>query len=125
MNANAPNAAMLERVAKQLGVALRQDMVFVGCAVAGLLNTDPAMPAIRPTEDVDLIFEALANFHRFEKTLRTHTRLRAGSAPRCADLPLAGCVTKNEFLYMSHAMCQQIGISFACSCDRHTPKTCR
>jgi len=72
MNANDPNASMLERVAEQLGDALRQDMVFVGGAVAGLLITDPAMPAIRPTEDVDLIFEALvlADFHRFEKTLR-------------------------------------------------------
>jgi hypothetical protein len=60
MNANDPNAAMLERVAEHLGDALRQDMVFVGGAVAGLLITDPAMPAIRPTEDVDLIFEALA-----------------------------------------------------------------
>jgi len=72
MNANDPNAAMLERVAEQLGDALRQNMVFVGGAVAGLLITDPAMPAIRPTEDVDLIFEALAlaDYHRFEKTLR-------------------------------------------------------
>jgi len=71
MNANDPNAAMLERVAEQLGDALRQDMAFVGGAVAGLLITDTAMPAIRPTEDVDLIFEALAlaDYHRFEKTL--------------------------------------------------------
>lgn len=72
MNANDPNAAMLDRVAEHLGDALRQEMVFVGGAVAGLLITDPAMPAIRPTEDVDLIFEALAlaDYHRFEDTLR-------------------------------------------------------
>jgi len=72
MNANDPNVAILERVAEQLGDALRQEMVFVGGSVAGLLITDPAMPAIRPTEDVDLIFEALvlADYHRFEKTLR-------------------------------------------------------
>lgn len=39
MNANDPNVAMLERVAEQLGDALRQDMVFVGGSVAGLLSS--------------------------------------------------------------------------------------
>jgi predicted nucleotidyltransferase len=44
----------------------------VGGAVAGLLITDPAMPAIRPTEDVDIVAEvlALADYHRIEKLLR-------------------------------------------------------
>jgi hypothetical protein len=48
-------------------------MVFVGGAVAGLLITDPAMPAIRPTEDVDLLCQAvvLADYHRVEEVLRT------------------------------------------------------
>ena len=64
---------MLEVVAEHLGEQLRDDLVFVGGAVAGLLITDPAMPAIRPTEDVDLIFQALAraDFHRLERTLET------------------------------------------------------
>jgi hypothetical protein len=76
MNANDPNVALLELVAERLGDALREKMVFVGGAVAGLLITDPAMPAIRPTEDVDLIFEALvlADYHRFEKTLQPRNR---------------------------------------------------
>lgn len=71
MNPNDPNVVMLEVVAERLGEQLRDDLVFVGGAVAGLLITDPAMPAIRPTEDVDLIFQALvrADFHRFERTL--------------------------------------------------------
>ena len=72
MNANDPNVALLEIVAERLGDALRDEMVFVGGAVAGLLITDPAMPAIRPTEDVDMICQALvrADYHRVEVRLR-------------------------------------------------------
>lgn len=72
MNANDPNVILLEVVAERLGDDLRDEMVFVGGAVAGLLITDPAMPAIRPTEDVDLVCEAVmpADYHRVEKALR-------------------------------------------------------
>lgn len=72
MNANDPNVVLLEIVAERLGDALRDEMVFVGGAVAGLLITDPAMPAIRPTDDVDLICQALAlvDYHRIEVQLR-------------------------------------------------------
>lgn len=73
MNANDPNVALLEIVAERLGDRLREEMVFVGGAVAGLLITDPAMPAIRPTEDVDLVCRAVARveYHRVEMALRT------------------------------------------------------
>ncbi|HLF96951.1 MAG TPA: hypothetical protein VI457_07385 [Methylococcaceae bacterium] len=72
MNPNDPNVASIEIVAERLGDDLRERMVFVGGAVAGLLITDPAMPAIRPTEDVDLVCQAvvLADYHRVEKALR-------------------------------------------------------
>ncbi len=71
MNPNDINALMLESVAQRLGDDLLGELVFVGGAVAGLLITDPAMPAIRPTEDVDLLVQALtlADYHRVEKTL--------------------------------------------------------
>ena len=46
MNANDPNVALLEIVAERLGDDLREELVFVGGAVAGLLDTDPAMPAL-------------------------------------------------------------------------------
>ena len=74
MNANDPNVALLEVVAEHLGDDLREQMVFVGGAVAGLLITDPATPAIRPTEDVDLVCRAVAlgEFHRIETALRAH-----------------------------------------------------
>lgn len=72
MNANNPNVALLEIVAERLGDALRAEMVFVGGAVAGLLITDPAMPAIRSTEDVDMICRALVrpDYYRIEAALR-------------------------------------------------------
>ena len=71
MNPNDPNVVLLELVANRLGEKLREDLVFVGGAVVGLLITDPALPAIRPTEDVDLIVQvlALADYHRVEKAL--------------------------------------------------------
>lgn len=72
MNANDPNVALLEVVAERLGDDLREEMVFVGGAVAGLLITDPAMPAIRPTEDVDIVCRAVAltDYHQVETALR-------------------------------------------------------
>jgi hypothetical protein len=72
MNPNDPNVVLLELVAEHLGERLRDDFVFVGGAVAGLLITDPALPAIRPTEDVDLIVHAatLADYHKIEQRLR-------------------------------------------------------
>lgn len=72
MNANDPNVRLLEIVAEHLGATLREELVFVGGAVAGLLITDPAMPTIRPTDDVDLICKAVvrADYHRVEAALR-------------------------------------------------------
>jgi predicted nucleotidyltransferase len=72
MNPNDPNVAMMELVAERLGERLREDLVFVGGAVTGLLITDPGQPAIRPTEDVDLIMHAAvrADYQRVEKVLR-------------------------------------------------------
>lgn len=87
MNANDPNVALLEIVAEHLGDELREELVFVGGAVAGLLITDPAMPAIRPTDDVDTICQALvlADYHRIEARLRTRGFVQDSSpeAPIC------------------------------------------
>lgn len=72
MNPNDPNVAMMELVAERLGERLREEMVFVGGAVAGLLITDPGQPAIRPTEDVDMIVHATvrADYQKIEAVLR-------------------------------------------------------
>ncbi|MGH6627901.1 MAG: hypothetical protein ACRECD_15405 [Burkholderiaceae bacterium] len=72
LNPNDPNVVMLELVARRLGADLCSQFAFVGGAVAGLLITDPAHPAIRPTEDVDIVAEVLAvrDYHRIEQKLR-------------------------------------------------------
>jgi len=71
-NPNDPNVVMLERVARSLGPELCSQLVFVGGAAAGLLITDLALPAIRRTDDVDIVTsaEALADYYRFEDQLR-------------------------------------------------------
>lgn len=72
MNPNDPNVAMMELVAARLGKNLREQMVFLGGAVTGLLITDPGQPSIRPTEDVDLIVHATVrgDYQRIEEALR-------------------------------------------------------
>ena len=72
LNPNDPNVAMLEVVAHRMGDALRSQLVFTGGSVVGLLITDPAMPSIRPTEDVDLVAQVLArsDYHQLEQALR-------------------------------------------------------
>jgi hypothetical protein len=72
-NPNDPNVAMLERVARSLGPELCSQFVFVGGAAAGLLITDVAMPAIRRTDDVDIVTSAqdLDDYYRFEAQLRS------------------------------------------------------
>lgn len=71
MNPNDPNVALIEIVAGHLGDDLRKELVFVGGAVAGLLITDPAMPAIRATDDVDVVVHVavLKEYHKLERTL--------------------------------------------------------
>ncbi len=87
MNPNDPNVAMIEIVAERLGDDLRENVVFVGGAVAGLLITDSAMPAIRPTEDVDLVCQAavLSDYYRVENALRTRgfVQVLRTQAPIC------------------------------------------
>ena len=87
MNPNDPNAQMLDIVAERLGSDLCDRLVFVGGAVVGLLITDPAQPAIRPTEDVDLIAQVIArtDYYALEAELRARgfqQDMRAG-APIC------------------------------------------
>jgi predicted nucleotidyltransferase len=72
-NPNDPNVVMLEQVTRSLGPELCSQFVFVGGAAAGLLITDVAMPAIRRTDDVDIVTSAqdLADFDHFEDQLRS------------------------------------------------------
>lgn len=69
MRADDPNLTYLRRIAEALG-ELREQVVFVGGAVAGLLVTDPLADAVRATRDVDAVVNAdRALFHRIEEAL--------------------------------------------------------
>lgn len=66
MRANDPNLPYLRQIAEALG-NLREQVVFVGGAVAGLLVTDPLADSVRATRDVDAVVNATrAMFHRIE-----------------------------------------------------------
>ncbi len=86
MNPNDPNVAMVEMVAARLDVLLER-VVFVGGCAAGLLITDPALPAIRATVDVDVVVEAatLASYHKLEREVARagFERDRREGAPVC------------------------------------------
>ncbi len=66
------NSIMLQTVANGLGV-LKDEMVFVGGAVAELYADNPAASKIRPTLDVDCVIEIRSRlqFARLEESLRT------------------------------------------------------
>ncbi|MBS0428977.1 MAG: hypothetical protein JSR41_17000 [Proteobacteria bacterium] len=67
MRADDPNLPYLRRVAEALG-ELRQQVVFVGGAVAGLLLTDPLADNVRATRDVDAVVNAdWLGFRRIEE----------------------------------------------------------
>jgi len=87
MNPNDPNLQMLDVVAQRLGDELCGRLVFVGGALAGLLITDAAQRAIRPTEDVDLLAQVVvrADCYALEDELRAkefQQDMRIG-APSC------------------------------------------
>lgn len=56
---NDPNLANLKKIAHSLG-QLKDEVVFVGGAIVGLLVTDPAAPQIRVTKDIDCIIEVVS-----------------------------------------------------------------
>lgn len=69
MRADDPNLPHLRRVAEALG-DLREQLVFVGGAVAGLLVTDPLSDPVRATRDVDAVIEAdRARYLRIEQAV--------------------------------------------------------
>lgn len=69
MRADDPNLPHLRHIAEALG-ELREQVVFVGGAVAGLLVTDPLADSVRATRDVDAVVNAnRAMFHRVEEAV--------------------------------------------------------
>lgn len=71
MRRDDPNIEMLKLAATGLG-SMVDDVVFLGGSAAGLLITDPAVPSIRETKDVDVIVEiaTLHDYHALSRKLR-------------------------------------------------------
>ena len=65
------NIRLIIHVAKCLG-DLRKKVVFVGGCATGLFITDPAMPEVRATQDVDVIVEVASRvqYYNLEEELR-------------------------------------------------------
>ncbi|WP_431638029.1 hypothetical protein ACQVBX_08995 [Dyella sp. KULCS107] len=69
MRGDDPNLATLRVIAQALG-DLREQVVFLGGAVAGLLVTDPLAEGVRATVDVDAVAQAgWAQFQRLQREL--------------------------------------------------------
>jgi len=65
-----PNIETLEKIAKKLG-DLTSGMVVVGGCTTGLHITDDTAPAVRKTEDVDLITDVTTRgFHKLSEELK-------------------------------------------------------
>jgi hypothetical protein len=70
MRADDPNLPHLRTIAQALG-DLREQVVFVGGAVAGLLLTDPLADTVRATRDVDAVIRASrVAYYRAEEDLK-------------------------------------------------------
>ena len=84
MRADDPNLPHLHRIAEALG-DLREQVVFVGGAVAGLLVTDPLADSVRATRDVDAVVNAnRSRFYRIEEQVAQRGFARdAGSDVIC------------------------------------------
>jgi hypothetical protein len=70
-NARKSNLRMLAFMANKLG-ELKKEVVFLGGCTTALLITDPAVPDVRFTYDVDCIIDVISriNYREIEKTLR-------------------------------------------------------
>lgn len=80
MRNNDPNLPDLRRIAEALG-DLREEVVFVGGAVAGLLVTDPLADSVRATRDVDAVVNAnRVAFYRIEEQVAAFGFVRDASS---------------------------------------------
>jgi hypothetical protein len=75
----------IDHVATVLRELWAGDMVFVGGAVVGLLLTDPAAPAPRYTDDVDVVIGPVSRvaFHQLEARLREAGHTQPTEGPIC------------------------------------------
>ena len=85
INTRGINIRMIIAVARRLG-DLRDKVVFVGGCATGLFITDPAMPEIRATQDVDVIVEVASRMAYY--WLEEELRLRGFKQDMSEDAPV-------------------------------------
>lgn len=75
----------IDHVATVLRELWEGDMVFVGGAVVGLLLTDPAAPAPRYTDDVDVVIGPVSRvaLNQLEERLRLAGHIQPAEGPIC------------------------------------------
>jgi hypothetical protein len=89
------NRLLLSAMADRLGPLLNR-VVFVGGCATGLLVTDPTAPAIRTTEDVDVITQ-VASYYEYQEL--AHELRRLGFAEDTREgAPLCRWVVDNMTL---------------------------
>jgi hypothetical protein len=76
---------MITAVARRLG-NLREKVVFVGGCTTGLFITDPAMPEIRVTKDVDVIIDIASRVEYYN--LEAELRKKGFRSDMSEDAPL-------------------------------------
>ena len=85
MTIDSPAIEWVRVVAEHLG-ELRDEVVFLGGATVGLLITDPATTAVRPTKDVDVIVE-VGSYSKYA-TLQERLRQKGFSEDTSEGAPI-------------------------------------
>lgn len=110
MRADDPNLPQLRQIAEALG-DLRDQVVFVGGAVAGLLVTDPLADPVRATRDVDAVVNANRTmFYRVEEA----TRLSPGTIVHNNGLPCLQLVCSSRVNQMPQPLRRRFVMSPSC-----------
>src|SRR5260370_20281664 len=86
MKASKQNIDLIRRVAIALGT-LREQVVFVGGAIVGLLLDDEAAEISRPSDDVDVVIE-VASTVEYRTTLRNQLIALGFTEDHSQDAPL-------------------------------------
>jgi hypothetical protein len=98
MQRSGPSIDRIARIAEALGEELRPRVVFIGGAIAPLLQTDPPFEGPRPTKDVDAIVVTVSysDFEAFSEGLRGRG-FRQGEAAAHAHSWLAPGADRLQF----------------------------
>lgn len=112
-----PNLHIMIAAARRLG-ELCDKMVFIGGCATGLLITDPAAPAVRPTIDVDVIIEVVSRSELYE--FETELRKIGFHQTLTEDVPICRWIAEDIILDVMPTKTDILGFSnkwlYPCTC---------